>query len=955
MSKKLKKAIVLILIITCIFNYNIKIYATNKIEQEGNKIINEDERIENENNIEKNKEDTNIKNELTNEVKNTESNDLSNNTKTNSLLEDDTINNTNSIDGNNIIEDTKVINTADNNIISSSTEESENDISTQSTNVTALNYNLVNLQKGVYKLAVGASSEKTVEVAGSDTGENAKVDIWNYGNVPAQKFNIELQDDGYYKITARHTGKSLTVKNGDLKEGSEVVQATYKGLDSQKWIIRDSNINGLVISLLANPDLSIAIKGNISNGAILVLEKTEYNNNQMFYIFNVSESESPVQNGIYSLTVGANPDKAMEIAGNSTNENAEIDIGDYSKKPAPQFNIEYNSEGYYKITSRKTGKSLTVKEGNLKEGGEIVQATYEGLNSQKWIIRDSNINGLVISLLSNPQLSIAIKGNITDGSKLVLAKSAYNDNQMFYMFNENGKETPLQNGVYRLAVGASSKKAVEVAGSDIGENAKIDIWDYGNATAQKFNIELQDGYYKITARHTGKSLTVKDGKLKEGAEIVQATYEGLDSQKWILRDSNVNGLVISLIANPDLSIAIKGNISNGAKLILAETEYNDNQMFYIYNEKDSERPVQDGEYRLAIGANSTKTVEVAGSDTAENAKIGIWDYGNAEAQKFNIEYNTEGYYKITAKHTGKSLTVKDGNLKEGTEIVQATYEGLDSQKWIIKDSNINGLVISLLSNPQLSIAVEGDIENGAKMILAKTEYNDNQMLYFFKTKITIVLNAGHGGSSTGCAHGSIVEKNVTLYLARKIRDNLSRFSNVNVILSRDGDYDMDLAVRAMVARNNNADLYMSLHINDESSHSAVGSQMYVPFYEGAKKYNSNMERLANMIQTNLRAIGIRDNISGGIVKRNIDTIPKYQYLMDGEVVQADYYADIRCAMKGDTLDYGSDLNTNTGVPAILVEHCFMNSSDVRFLDSNADLDKIANADSQAIINYFNLN
>ena len=29
--------------------------------------------------------------------------------------------------------------------------------------------------------------------------------------------------------------------------------------------------------------------------------------------------------------------------------------------------------------------------------------------------------------------------------------------------------------------------------------------------------------------HTGKSLTVKDGKIEEGAEIVQYEYEGLES------------------------------------------------------------------------------------------------------------------------------------------------------------------------------------------------------------------------------------------------------------------------------------------------------------------------------------------------------------------------------------------------------------------------------------------
>ena len=287
------------------------------------------------------------------------------------------------------------------------------------------------------------------------------------------------------------------------------------------------------------------------------------------------------------------------------------------------------------------------------------------------------------------------------------------------------------NGVYRLAVGADSNKVIEIAGSNTDDNAKVDIWAYGNVPAQKFNIEYVDeGYYKITARHTGKSLTVKDGNLSEGAEIVQSTYDGLDSQKWIIRDSKVNGLVISLKSNPLLSITVEGNIENGSKMILSKTENNNNQMLYFFNETESEKTVKNGVYKLAIGIDSNKALEVAGSNTNDGAKVDIWDYGNAEAQKFNIKYE-DGYYKITAMHTGKSLTVKNGNLSEGAEIVQSTYEGLDSQKWIIRDSKVNGLVISLKSNPLLSITVEGNIENGSKMILSKTENNNNQMLYFF--------------------------------------------------------------------------------------------------------------------------------------------------------------------------------------------------------------------------------
>ena len=215
----------------------------------------------------------------------------------------------------------------------------------------------------------------------------------------------------------------------------------------------------------------------------------------------------------------------------------------------------------------------------------------------------------------------------------------------------------VKDGVYRLAVGADSSKVLEVAGSSTSDNAKVDIWNYGNVPAQKFNIEYEDRYYRITARHTGKSLTVKDGNLQEGSEIVQSTYEGLDSQKWLIRDSGINGFVISLMTNPALSITIEGNIVNGSKMILSNTQDNNNQMFYFFTETEAERTAKDGVYRLAVGADSSKAIEIAGSSTSNNAKVDIWDFGDVPAQKFNIEYEN-GYYKITARHTGKSFTVR---------------------------------------------------------------------------------------------------------------------------------------------------------------------------------------------------------------------------------------------------------------------------------------------------------
>ena len=594
------------------------------------------------------------------------------------------------------------------------------------------------VKDGVYRLAVGVDSNKVIEIAGSSTSDNAKVDIWNYGNVPAQKFNIDYED-GYYRITARHTGKSLTVKDGNLQEGAEIVQSTYEGLDSQKWIIRDSGINGLVISLMSNPTLSITVDGKIANGSKLILSNTQDNNNQMFYFFTETEAERTVKDGVYRLAVGADSSKVIEVAGSSTSDNAKVDIWNYGDVPAQKFNIEYEN-GYYKITARHTGKSLTVKDGNLKEKSEIVQTTYEGLDSQKWIIRDSGVNGLAISLLSNPTLSITVEGNIVNGSKLILSNTQDNNNQMFYFFNENEAERTVNDGKYELLIGASQQKSIEIAGSATEDNAKVGIWDYGHVSAQQFNIEYVNGYYKITAAHTGKSLTVKDGNLYEGTEIVQSTYEGLDSQKWLISDSGINGLTISLMANPNLALTINGNIDNGDNIVLGNLQNSTKQMFYFITVVEGRQTVSNNLYKLLVGADSNKSIEVAGSSTENNAKVDIWDFGNSKAQKFNIEY-VDGYYKITAAHSNKSLTVQNNIIQNGMQIVQDDYRDDLSQKWIIRDSGINGLVISPMTRSDLAITIENKIENGSRLILESLQNNNRQMFYFYTTNIGINIDS----------------------------------------------------------------------------------------------------------------------------------------------------------------------------------------------------------------------
>ena len=79
----------------------------------------------------------------------------------------------------------------------------------------------------------------------------------------------------------------------------------------------------------------------------------------------------------------------------------------------------------------------------------------------------------------------------------------------------------------------------------------------------------------------------------------------------------------------------------------------------------------------------------------------------------------------------------------------------------------------------------------------------------------VVIDAGHGGHDPGAAavSGSIVEKQLTLMLARELRDRLVDRGRVRVALTRDSDRYLTLEERAGVARRLGASLFLSLHMD----------------------------------------------------------------------------------------------------------------------------------------------
>lgn len=92
---------------------------------------------------------------------------------------------------------------------------------------------------------------------------------------------------------------------------------------------------------------------------------------------------------------------------------------------------------------------------------------------------------------------------------------------------------------------------------------------------------------------------------------------------------------------------------------------------------------------------------------------------------------------------------------------------------------------------------------------------------------TVVIDAGHGGADPGAigANG-VFEKNVVLAIAKDLKRKLERTGRYNVLLTRDTDKFIRLYKRVEFARNNNADLFVSIHADTIGKSSVRGASVY---------------------------------------------------------------------------------------------------------------------------------
>jgi len=91
----------------------------------------------------------------------------------------------------------------------------------------------------------------------------------------------------------------------------------------------------------------------------------------------------------------------------------------------------------------------------------------------------------------------------------------------------------------------------------------------------------------------------------------------------------------------------------------------------------------------------------------------------------------------------------------------------------------------------------------------------------------VVIDPGHGGEDPGAIGKSgVKEKVVVLEIAKKLRTALNQEKNLKAFLTRESDYFIPLRKRWIIARQYNADLFISIHANAGFNRNKQGAEVY---------------------------------------------------------------------------------------------------------------------------------
>lgn len=212
-------------------------------------------------------------------------------------------------------------------------------------------------------------------------------------------------------------------------------------------------------------------------------------------------------------------------------------------------------------------------------------------------------------------------------------------------------------------------------------------------------------------------------------------------------------------------------------------------------------------------------------------------------------------------------------------------------------------------------------------------------IYAQKNNFVVVIDAGHGAHDSGAVGSFAKEKSINLSVALNLGKMIEQnFPDVKVVYTRTKDVFVTLQGRANIANNSNADLFISIHTNANTSSKPFGAETYTL---GLAKTDANLAVARRENAVILLESDYKTTYKG--FDNSVDSYIMFSVTQDKYIDQSVEFASNVQIQFGKSERYNRGVRQAgfwvlhaTAAPSVLVELGFIsNRNEERFLASAA--------------------
>ncbi|MFN0087167.1 MAG: RICIN domain-containing protein [Blastocatellia bacterium] len=256
------------------------------------------------------------------------------------------------------------------------------------------------ISRGRYVIEIVATG-KALDLRSED---KQSVQQWARGGVQNQQWDLEDAGDGFFYIRAVENGKALDVADTRLRDGSAVIVADVRNIDSQKWKITEARTGQYTIISAAGKSIE-SPAGNLEDGARLQIRGPHGLENQRFRLTRIGDTEARVRprEGAVTPETATPPGALTGFRGNGQYQIQIVASGHYldlrrednrtlqqwsgSGAKNQMWDVEEAGNGYFLIRNVENGRYLDAA--GTRDGSAIRTQNKSGRESQSWRIVDA--------------------------------------------------------------------------------------------------------------------------------------------------------------------------------------------------------------------------------------------------------------------------------------------------------------------------------------------------------------------------------------------------------------------------------------------------------------------------------------------------------------------------------------------------------------------------------------